>query len=101
MSSHNSTAYADLSRMMVTIRTEVPGEYFFGKVQKKAQELNVFGWCMNHDYCLVKVCLEGKRMDVDALFLWLSKGPVGSCARSVECLADHYKGEFDDFLFFE
>lgn len=99
MDSYCQTTHMNCARIMVTIRGDVQGEYLYGRIKKKAQELNVLGWMMNHKVDSVKACLEGEKKNVDALFHWLFQEPGGNLVRSVECMAANYTGEFKDFSF--
>ena len=57
------------------ISGRVQGVGFRWHTQREARRLGVCGWVRNCHDSSVEVWMEGAQADVDALLVWLNKGP--------------------------
>jgi len=67
---------------------KVQGVFFRVYTEKKAQELNLVGWCRNTSRGTVEGEIEGQEKDVNEMKVWLST--VGSPNSKIEDCKIHF-----------
>ena len=72
-----------MKALSLTVTGRVQGVYFRVSAQKKAQELEVKGWCKNQADGSVLIHVEGHEVQLTDFVSWCYQGPVMALVRDV------------------
>ena len=85
------------SRAKVIFTGKVQGVFFRANTERKAIELNIYGWVMNRTDGTVEGVFEGSKDNIQDLIDWCSKHQPYAQVEDTHITWEEYQNEFDVF----
>ncbi len=85
------------ARRRLTVEGYVQGVFYRAYTEKKARQLQVFGWVRNRPNGTVEILAEGEESRVAELIRWCHTGPPGATVTRVQVEEEPFQGEFRGF----
>jgi acylphosphatase len=85
-------------QIILKIYGKVQGVFFRDSSQRKAKELNLFGWVKNESDGTVQILAEGEEKDLKELIEWCKNGPNHAKVDKVDIEWLNFANQFNDFL---
>ncbi len=86
------------TRVHVFVSGKVQGVFFRSSTKNMAQVLGLKGWVRNLADGRVEAVFEGEEEAIEKMLEWCKAGPEYAKVTGIEVVAEHYKGEFNEFL---
>ena len=85
------------TRVHVFVSGKVQGVFFRSSTKDMAKKLCLSGWVRNLDDGRVEAVFEGEEEAIEKMLEWCQAGPEYAKVTGIEVVAEHYKGEFNEF----
>ena len=85
------------SRAHVKFNGKVQGVFFRANTERKAIELQLFGWVKNFEDGSVQAVFEGPKNKIQQIIQWCSKDQPYAKVNDVEVTWESYRNEYDEF----
>ena len=85
-------------RIHVFVSGKVQGVFFRSSTRDMAKKLCLSGWVRNLPDGRVEAVFEGEGEAIEKMLEWCKSGPEYAKVMGVEVVAEHFKGEFNEFL---
>jgi len=87
----------EMVRVHIFISGRVQGVFFRQNTQKKAKQLEIFGWVRNLSDGRVEAVFEGEKEKVKEMIDWVKKGPIFARVDKTDFVWENFKKEFNNF----
>jgi acylphosphatase len=85
------------SRAQVKFIGKVQGVFFRANTERKAIELNLYGWVKNFEDGSVQAIFEGPKGKILQIIKWCAKDQPYAKVNDVEVTWESFRNEFDNF----